>query len=133
MKHVNIWTDGSCNTETKQGGWGSVLKYGEHTKLLRGKCSNTTNNRMEMTALLNSLVALKFPCRVHIYTDSMIVISGLKHLREPKRYKPKANMDIWEQIWPLVEEHEWEVEWIPGHAGVMENEIADRLACYYSN
>lgn len=108
-----------------------MLQYGKKRKLLRGKHSNTTCNRMEMQAVLSALLSLKFPCTLHIYTDSKIVVNGCLMLKG-KKSKTKANMDMWEQIWEQLRKHEWEIEWIPGHAGIVGNEIADRLACYYA-
>lgn len=128
MSRVHVYTDGSCNQTTKQGGWGAVLIAGQHQKNLSGKVSNTTNNRMEMTAVLMALNAIHRPQSVILFTDSMIVVNGLKN-----RSGAKANLDLWQQVWDAVDRHrEVEVQWVPAHAGVKYNEVADALACYHS-
>lgn len=128
MPRVHVYTDGSCNATTRQGGWGAVLLAGKHQRNLTGKESNTTNNRMEMTAVVEALNTLKRPCSVTIFTDSMIVVNGIRSRRV------RANLDLWEKVWQAVDRHvDVEVVWVPAHSGVKFNEVADALACYHSN
>lgn len=85
-----------------------------------------------MQAVLSGLEALQRKCSVTVYTDSMIVYNGCMALVR-ENSKTKANLDLWQQIWNILPQHEWEVEWIPGHSGILNNELADQLACYHAN
>ncbi|MBR7039379.1 MAG: ribonuclease HI [Oscillospiraceae bacterium] len=137
MKHVEIFTDGACSGNPGPGGWGTVLRFGEHEKELSGAEASTTNNRMEMTAVIRGLAALKEPCEVTLTTDSQYVVNsitkgwvyGWKKRGWVKSDKtPALNVDLWEQMLPLLETHKVTFVWVRGHAGHPENERCDRLA-----
>ena len=137
MKQVNVYTDGACSGNPGPGGWGAILEYKGTRKELSGGEAQTTNNRMEMTAVLRALEALKEPCRVVLCSDSKYVIDALakgwaKKWRANgwKRgdKKPALNPDLWEQLLNACERHEIEYQWIKGHAGHPENERCDELA-----
>ena len=137
MKHVEIFTDGACSGKPGPGGWGTVLRFGEHEKELSGGEASTTNNRMEMTAVIRGLAALKEPCEVTLTTDSQYVVNsitkgwvyGWKKRGWFKSDKtPALNVDLWEQMLPLLEKHKVTFVRVRGHAGHPENERCDRLA-----
>ena len=137
MKQVEVFTDGACSGNPGPGGWGAVLSYNGHEKELSGGEANTTNNRMELCAVIFALEALKEPCRVKLYSDSQYVCNALtlgwaKKWRAQgwmRNKKDKAlNPDLWERLLNLCEKHEVEVNWVKGHAGHPENERCDRLA-----
>jgi ribonuclease HI len=133
---VEIYTDGACRGNPGPGGWGVVLLSGAHEKQLRGGEIQTTNNRMELTAAIRALAALKKPSSVALYTDSQYVRKGiLEWLPQWKARdwrtadkKPVKNVDLWQQLEREIERHEIEWHWVKGHAGVPGNERADRLA-----
>jgi Ribonuclease HI len=133
---VEIYTDGACRGNPGPGGWGVVLRSGKHEKELRGGEPLTTNNRMELTAAIRALAALKRPSSVALYTDSQYVRKGiLEWLRQWKARdwrtadkKPVKNVDLWQALEREIERHEIEWHWVKGHAGVPGNEHADRLA-----
>ena len=137
MKTVEIFTDGACSGNPGPGGWGAVLRYNGVEKELSGGEANTTNNRMELSAVIFALEALKEPCHVVLYSDSQYVCNALK-LGWAKKWrangwmrnkKDKAlNPDLWERLLRLCEIHVVEVNWVKGHAGHPENERCDRLA-----
>ena len=129
---VEIYTDGACSGNPGPGGWGAVLRYGKHEKELSGGDAETTNNRMELTAAIESLKALKRPSKVELYTDSTYVkqgitewIHGWKAKNWPNRIK---NKDLWEALDAQNEKHDISWHWVKGHAGHPENERADSLA-----
>ncbi len=137
MKFVELFTDGACSGNPGPGGWGAVLRFGEREKELCGGEKDTTNNRMELTAAIMGLSALKEPCRVRLVTDSKYVADGItKGWAESWRKngwrkadkKPALNPDLWEQLLNLIKTHDVEIEWVKGHAGHPENERCDRLA-----
>lgn len=137
MKQVEIFTDGACSGNPGAGGWGAVLRYGVHEKELSGGDANTTNNRMELTAVIEALQALKQPCAVLLTTDSKYVVDsvtkkwvyGWKSRNWVKSDgKPALNSDLWEKLLPLLEQHQVSFVWVKGHAGHPENERCDRLA-----
>ena len=137
MKQVEVFTDGACSGNPGPGGWGTVLRYNGHEKELSGGEANTTNNRMELCAVIFALEALKEPCIVKLYSDSQYVCNALtlgwaKKWRAQgwmRNKKDKAlNPDLWERLLNLCEKHEVEVNWVKGHAGHPENERCDRLA-----
>lgn len=137
MKQVEIFTDGACSGNPGAGGWGAVLRYGIHEKELSGGDANTTNNRMELTAVIEALQALKQPCAVLLTTDSKYVVDsvtkkwvyGWKSRNWVKSDgKPALNSDLWEKLLPLLEQHQVSFVWVKGHAGHPENERCDRLA-----
>ncbi len=142
MKQVDIFTDGACSGNPGKGGWGAILRYGDREKELCGGDPQTTNNRMELTAVIEALSALKEPCSVRLTSDSKYVtdavtkgwVYGWKRNGWRKAdKKPALNVDLWERLLPLLEKHQVEFIWVKGHAGHPENERCDQLAVgYYS-
>lgn len=136
MKDVSIWTDGACKGNPGLGGWGALLIYGKHRKELYGGEADTTNNRMEILAVIQALEVLKERCRVHLYTDSQYVqkgmtewISGWKQRGwRTAAKKPVKNADLWQRLDELCHQHELHWHWVKGHAGDAGNERADELA-----
>lgn len=140
MKSVDIFTDGACSGNPGPGGWGAVLRFAGKEKELSGGEENTTNNRMELTAVIKALEALKEPCEVRLVTDSKYVSDGLskgwarswqKNGWRKADKKPALNSDLWERLLTLTDIHGVTVEWVKGHAGHPENERCDRLAVEY--
>ncbi len=137
MKKIEIFTDGACSGNPGPGGWGAVLRYSGHEKELSGSEENTTNNRMELTACIKALSALKEPCEVALTTDSKYVVDGIEQgwarswrangWRKADK-KPAQNPDLWNELLDLCDEHKVKFIWIKGHAGHPENERCDRLA-----
>jgi ribonuclease HI len=131
-KVVEIYTDGACSGNPGPGGWGAILRYDGHEKELSGGEKDTTNNRMEMMAVIKGLEALKKESTVHIYTDSQYVQKGVSEWM--KGWKAKGwpakikNQDLWQRIDTLIEGHKVKFHWIRGHDGHPENERADELA-----
>jgi len=133
---VRIYTDGACKGNPGPGGWGALLRSGTHERELYGGDPATTNNRMELTAVIRALEALKHPSKVEIYTDSEYVMKGITEwLAAWKRRgwktadrKPVKNADLWRELEDLVHKHEVRWHWVRGHAGHPENERADALA-----
>ncbi|MDP1521188.1 ribonuclease HI [Porticoccus litoralis] len=136
MKEVEVFTDGACRGNPGPGGWGALLRYGGHEKELYGGEAMTTNNRMELTAAIESLAALTQPCKVSLTTDSEYVRQGITSWLEnwKKRgwktaaKKPVKNVDLWQKLDEEVARHEVEWHWVKGHSGHRENELADQLA-----
>jgi ribonuclease HI len=133
---VDIFTDGACSGNPGPGGWGAILRYGEVEKELSGGAAATTNNRMEMTAAIAGLEALKRPCRVRVYTDSQYLRDGIsqwlpvwkaRNWRTADK-KPVKNVDLWQRLDAAAAPHSVEWIWVRGHAGHPENERADALA-----
>ena len=133
---VRIYADGACKGNPGRGGWGAILTFGEHEKELFGGEAHTTNNRMELTAVIRALEALKRPSVVEVYTDSQYVQKGISEwLPDWKRRgwrtadkKPVKNLDLWRELDRLASLHRVTWHWVRGHAGHPENERADRLA-----
>ena len=137
MKSVELFTDGACSGNPGPGGWGAILRFGTAEKELSGGEINTTNNRMELTAVIEGLSALKEPCAVKLTTDSKYVADGVtKGWAESWRKngwrkadkKPALNPDLWEKLLDLLKIHQVEICWVKGHAGHRDNERCDRLA-----
>jgi ribonuclease HI len=136
MKQVEIFTDGACKGNPGPGGWGAILRMGDHEKELSGGEAQTTNNRMELTAAIRALTALKEPCAVTLHTDSKYVIDGItKWIHGWRRNnwinsqkKPVLNADLWRELATASDAHKVTWQWVKGHAGHPENERADRLA-----
>lgn len=137
LTYVEIYTDGACSGNPGPGGWGTILRCGKHEKELSGGEEETTNNRMELTAVIEGLKALNRPCKVKIITDSQYVVNGItKGWAEKWRSnnwiksdkKPAQNKELWEELLNQLERHEYEFKWIKGHAGHPENERCDALA-----
>lgn len=143
MKKIEIFTDGACSGNPGKGGWGAILRFGEYQKELSGGEKNTTNNRMELTAVIEALKALKEPCEVVITTDSKYVSDAVtlgwaenwrKNGWKKADKKPALNVDLWEQLLELLAQHKVTFNWVKGHAGHVENERCDQLAVsYYQN
>ena len=135
-KTVSLYTDGACKGNPGKGGWGVLMRYGSHEKELFGGEAHTTNNRMELTAIIQGLAALKRPCAVVIYTDSQYVKNGMEqwiHGWKKNGWKtaakqPVKNEDLWRQLDQLATQHQIQWQWVRGHAGHAENERADALA-----
>ena len=136
MKQVDIFTDGACKGNPGPGGWAALLRLGRHEKELAGAESDTTNNRMELTAVIRGLQALTEPCRVTLYSDSRYVLDGMTKWVEgwQKRgwvnasKKPVRNADLWHDLIEVAARHEMSWRWVKGHDGHPENERVDRLA-----
>ena len=135
-KTVSLYTDGACKGNPGKGGWGVLMRYGSHEKELFGGEAHTTNNRMELTAIIQGLAALNRPCAVVIYTDSQYVKNGMEkwiHGWKKNGWKtaskqPVKNEDLWQQLDRLAAQHQIQWQWVRGHAGHTENERADALA-----
>jgi len=134
--HVEVWTDGACRGNPGPGGWGVLLRSGAHERELCGGEPATTNNRMELTAAIEALSALRRRCRVTLYTDSEYVRRGIDEWlvrwmaqgwRTAAR-KPVKNEDLWRRLDELARQHEVSWRWVKGHSGHPENERADALA-----
>jgi ribonuclease HI len=136
MMTVEIYTDGACRGNPGPGGWGALLSSGEHEKELSGAEPLTTNNRMELTAVIRALEALKRPSEVRIFTDSEYVRRGITEWVKSWKArgwktadrKPVKNQDLWERLDALAAGHKIEWRWVKGHSGVPGNERVDRLA-----
>ncbi|MDD2417413.1 MAG: ribonuclease HI [Oscillospiraceae bacterium] len=137
MKKVELFTDGACSGNPGPGGWGAILRFNECEKEISGGQPKTTNNRMELTAVIQGLSALKEPCEVTLTSDSKYVIDSIQKgwARSWKRNgwrkadkKPALNADLWEQLLQLLDIHDIKLVWVRGHEGHPENERCDRLA-----
>ncbi len=137
MKKVEIFTDGACSGNPGPGGWGTILRYNGKEKELSGGEAKTTNNRMELKAVIEGLKALKEPCQVVLTSDSQYVCNGInkgwaakwKKNNWIKSDKTKAkNPELWDELLSLLEIHKVEIVWVRGHNGHDENERCDRLA-----
>lgn len=137
MKQIEIFTDGACQGNPGPGGWGAILRYNGYEKEISGGEKHTTNNRMELTAVISALKLLKEPCTVKLYSDSQYVCNAVKKgwaekwrsngwMRNKK--EPALNPELWEELLRLCEIHKVEFIWLKGHAGHPENERCDRLA-----
>ena len=136
QKVVNIWTDGACKGNPGLGGWGALLRYGQHRKEIFGGEENTTNNRMELLAVIRALELLKRPCKVTVHTDSQYVQKGMLEWMSGWKArgwrtadkKPVKNADLWQELDSLSQQHTLQWQWVRGHAGDVGNERADVLA-----
>lgn len=137
MKTVTIYTDGACSGNPGPGGWGAILRYKGTEKELSGGAADTTNNRMELTAVIEALALLKEPCVVELYSDSKYVIDGLSKgwargwqkrgwIKSDK--KPALNPDLWERLLDLTDRHEMHYHWVKGHAENEKNNRCDQMA-----
>ena len=133
---IEIYTDGACRGNPGPGGWAALLRSGTHERELSGAETQTTNNRMELTAVIRALEALRRPVRARVYSDSQYVCRGItewlpawqaRGWRTADR-KPVKNQDLWEQLAALTARHAIEWRWVRGHSGVPDNERVDRLA-----
>jgi ribonuclease HI len=137
MKTIHIYTDGACSGNPGPGGWAAILTFGGKEKELCGGEAETTNNRMELTAVIEGLSALKEPCRVELTSDSKYVIDSVtkgwvygwqKRGWVKSDKKPALNVDLWERLLPLLATHDVHFHWIRGHSGHPQNERCDKLA-----
>jgi ribonuclease HI len=136
MKTIELYTDGCCLGNPGPGGWCCLLRAGGHEKVLRGGEAASTNNRMEIMAVLAALRILKEPCRIQLYADSRYVLDALKswiHTWARNGWRtaakgPVANRELWEEIYTLMQTHRWEMHWVKGHSGHPENEFCDQTA-----
>ena len=137
MKTVTIYTDGACSGNPGPGGWGAILRYKETEKELSGGAADTTNNRMELTAVIEALALLKESCVVELYSDSKYVIDALEKgwakgwqkrgwIKSDK--KPALNPDLWERLLALTDRHEMHYHWVKGHAENEKNNRCDQMA-----
>ena len=137
MKTVLLYTDGACSGNPGPGGWGAILRYGEHERTLSGGAAQTTNNRMELTAVIEGLKILREPCTVELWSDSKYVIDALSKgwvygwkkrgwVKSDK--KPALNVDLWEELLPLIARHDVHYHWVKGHAENAYNNRCDALA-----
>ena len=142
MKKVTIYTDGACSGNPGPGGFGAILRYGGHTKELSGGFRRTTNNRMELLAVIAGLEALRDPCDVTIHSDSRYIVDAVNKgwatrwrangWRRNKREKA-VNPDLWDRLLTLLDTHDTQFRWVKGHAGNPGNERADALAVAAAN
>lgn len=141
LKNVDIFSDGSCSGNPGPGGWASILRYKGHEKEVSGGNAETTNNRMELTAVIEALRLLREKCSVTIYTDSQYVANGIEKgwaegwkkngwIKSDK--KPAQNADLWDSLLTELSKHNYKIVWIKGHAGHPENERCDKLAVHQS-
>lgn len=137
MSDIEIFTDGACSGNPGAGGWGAILRYGDVEKELSGGESDTTNNRMELTAVIEALKALKRPCNITLYTDSRYVMDGVNQWlpnwkvngwRTSNKKSPVKNIDLWQALESQLEKHQIKWVWVKGHNGHPENERVDKLA-----
>lgn len=136
MKTVEIFTDGACKGNPGPGGWGAIIRFGQHEKELSGGEADTTNNRMEMMAAIRALDTLIEPCNVILFTDSTYVKDGItkwvdgwqRNGWKTASKKPVRNADLWHELIGAVARHQIDWRWVRGHDGHPENERADRLA-----
>ncbi len=137
MPEVEIYTDGACSGNPGAGGWGVVLRCNGVEKELSGGEADTTNNRMELTAVIRALQALKKECRITLYTDSRYVMDGVMQWlpnwkvngwRTANKKTPVKNVDLWQELESLLEKHQIKWIWVKGHNGHPENERVDKLA-----
>ncbi|MBE6782844.1 MAG: ribonuclease HI [Ruminococcaceae bacterium] len=141
MKIIEMFTDGACSGNPGPGGWGTILRYNGVEKELSGGEHETTNNRMEMMAVISGLKALKEPCEVHLFTDSKYVCDSVtkgwvyswqKNNWKKADKKPALNVDLWEEMLLLLDIHKVTFFWLKGHNGHPENERCDKLAVFQS-
>ena len=137
MQRVEIYTDGACSGNPGAGGWGVILRYRDVEKEMSGAEAETTNNRMEMTAVINALRALKRPCNITLYTDSKYVMDGVNewlpnwkknNWKTANKKTAVKNIDLWQELDALLVQHEIRWVWVKGHNGNVDNERVDELA-----
>ena len=137
MPAIEVFTDGACSGNPGSGGWGVILRYGEIEKELSGGEENTTNNRMELTAVIEALKALKKECDITIYTDSRYVMDGVQEWlpnwklngwKTTNKKSPVKNVELWQILDSLLSKHKINWVWVKGHNGHPENERVDKLA-----
>ena len=137
MSKVFLYTDGACSGNPGPGGWGCLLKYNDAQKEISGGAKETTNNQMELTAVIEGLSLLKKPCEIELFTDSKYVLEGATKWLEgwiqkdwkKADKKPVLNRELWEKLIPLFDKHTINWHWVKGHSGHVENERVDAMAC----
>ena len=135
--HVEVYTDGACRGNPGPGGWGALLRFGDHEKELFGGEANTTNNRMELMAAIQALESLTRPCQVRLTTDSEYVKNGITQWLPKWKQRgwrtasktPVKNADLWQRLEAAAKRHEVQWHWVKGHSGHPENDRVDELAC----
>lgn len=137
MKKVTIYTDGACSGNPGPGGWGAILEYNGIEKEMSGGASDTTNNKMELTGVIEALSALREPCEVEIFTDSRYVVDGIEKGWAEKwkangwmrnRREPALNPELWDKLLSLLDTHKVHFNWVKGHASNEKNNRCDTLA-----
>lgn len=136
MKKITVFTDGACKGNPGPGGWGAILRYGDHEREIHGAEADTTNNRMELMAAIAALETLKEPCDVELTTDSQYVRQGVmnwmanwkKNGWRTSDKKPVKNQDLWQRLDVAAAQHNMQWHWVKGHSGHTENERCDALA-----
>lgn len=136
MKHVQIYTDGACRGNPGPGGWGALLRYGSHEKILSGAEAHTTNNRMELMAAIQALAALTATCKIELHTDSQYLQKGItewligwkKRGWKKSDKNPVKNSDLWQTLDHEASRHHINWHWVKGHSGHPENDLVDRIA-----
>ena len=137
MTSIEIYTDGACSGNPGRGGWGVILRYGDIEKEMSGSATETTNNRMELTAVIEALKALKRECEITLYTDSRYVMDGVNewlpnwkrnNWRTTNKKSAVKNIDLWQELDSLLPLHKIKWVWVKGHNGHPENERVDKLA-----
>ena len=131
MKKIEIFTDGSALGNPGAGGWCAILRYKSNEKILRGGEDYTTNNRMELKAVIEALKALKSPCEIELFSDSTYVLKGINEWIEnwiKRNFKNVKNEDLWREFLEVSKNHKININWVKGHSGHKENEICDKIA-----
>ena len=131
MKKIEIFTDGSSLGNPGPGGWCAILRYKNHEKILSGGEKETTNNRMELKAVIEALKRLKEPCEIELFSDSTYVLKSINEWLEnwiKKDFKNVKNVDLWKEFLEVSKNHKINVNWVKGHSGHRENEICDKIA-----
>jgi len=131
LKHIEIFTDGSSLGNPGPGGWCAILRYKNKEKIISGGEEFTTNNKMELKAVIEALKALKMPCEIELFSDSTYVLKGIDEWLEgwkKKNFKNVKNVELWREFIEVSKPHKIKVNWIKGHAGHKENEICDKIA-----
>ncbi len=131
MKKVEIFTDGSALGNPGPGGWCAILRYKTNEKVISGGENHTTNNRMELKAVIEALKSLKTPCEIDLFSDSTYVLKGINEWMEnwiKRNFKNVKNEDLWKEFLEVSKNHKININWIKGHSGHKENEICDKIA-----
>jgi len=131
MKKIEIFTDGSSLGNPGAGGWCAILRYKNYEKILKGAEKHTTNNRMELKAVIEALKSLKEPCEIELFSDSIYVLKGINEWLDrwsKKNFKNVKNVDLWKEFMEVSKNHKININWIKGHSGHRENEICDKIA-----
>lgn len=131
MKKCEIYTDGSCLGNPGIGGWAFIIKYGVHEKRCAGALADTTNNQMELLAIIKALKALKEPCEIALYTDSNLMVQGINEWLDgwvKKDFKGKKNVPLWREYLEVAKCHKITAFWVKAHANHPQNELCDKMA-----